>query len=428
MEKKLTPFSATSQSQSGSVKWWLLSLVTVAAFAVSWFYPDIKNKLSSLWGGEEVTASADGRGKPEGGKSGKEGRGGKDGKGSKGGGEGSRNTPVSVGEVRNRDVRFTVQAAGTLMALNTAVVRAKVDGELKALRFTEGQYVQAGQLLAEIDSRPFDAQLNQAQGQWARDTALLKNAELDLQRYQDLLSKDAIARQQVETQAALVRQLLGTVQADQAQIDMAKLQLSYTRVTAPISGRLGLKQVELGSLVRASDPNGVVSITQTQPMAVVFSVPEMHVPLIMRQLKLGKALSVEAWDRDQKTRLAQGRVSTTDNAIDVATGTLRLKATLDNRDGSLFPNQFANIRLQLDTLKNARVVPVQAVQRGAAGTFVYVVQADNTVQVQTVQLEAVEGDWQAVIADLKPGQQVVTDGADRLRSGSGVEVVKASKP
>ena len=428
MDKKLTPLSTTPQSQSGSVKWWLLSFVTVAAFAASWFYPDIKNKLSSLGGGEEVTASADGRAKPEGGKSGKEGKGGKDGKGSRGGGEGSRNTPVSVGEVSNRDVRYTVQAAGTLMALNTAVVRAKVDGELKALRFTEGQYVQAGQLLAEIDSRPFDAQLNQAQGQWARDTALLKNAELDLQRYQDLLSKDAIARQQVETQAALVRQLLGTVQADQAQIDLAKLQLSYTRVTAPISGRLGLKQVELGSLVRSSDPNGVVSITQTQPMAVVFSVPEMHVPLIMRQLKLGKALSVEAWDRDQKTRLAQGRVSTTDNAIDVATGTLRLKATLDNRDGSLFPNQFANIRLQLDTLKNALVVPVQAVQRGAAGTFVYVVQADNTVQVQTVQLQAVEGDWQAVIGDLKAGQQLVTDGADRLRSGSGVEVVKASKP
>lgn len=416
MDWKFPPFSAMSLSQYGASKLWLLLLLVVMAFAASWFYPDIKNKFSTLLGGEEVTASADGRAKPEGGKSGKSGK------------EGSRNTPVSVGEVRNRDVRFTVQAAGTLMALNTAVVRAKVDGELKALRFTEGQYVQAGQLLAEIDSRPFDAQLNQALGQWARDTALLKNAELDLQRYQDLLSKDAIARQQVETQAALVGQLQGTVQADQAQIDLARLQLSYTRVTAPISGRLGLKQVELGSLVRASDPNGVVSITQTQPMAVVFSVPEIHVPLIMRQLKLGKALSVEAWDRDQKIRLAQGRVSTTDNAIDVATGTLRLKATLDNRDGSLFPNQFANIRLQLDTLKNALVVPVQAVQRGAAGTFVYVVQADNTVQVQAVQLEAVEGDWQAVIADLKAGQQVVTDGADRLRSGSGVEVVKAAKP
>ena len=411
MHKLFSPVNAQLTSQSGGIKWGLLSILVVAAFALTWFYPDIKNNLSPPPSGEDVAGK-----KPPGGRPGK------------GGGEGSRSTPVSVGEVRLMDIRYTVQAAGTLVALNTAVVRAKVDGELKALRFTEGQLVQAGQVLAEIDARPFEAQLNQAQGQFARDAALLKNAELDLQRYQDLLSKDAIARQQVETQAALVRQLQGTVQADQAQIDMAKLQLSYTRVTAPISGRLGLKQVELGSLVRSSDPNGLVNITQTQPMSVVFSVPEMHVPLIMRKLKAGQALPVEAWDRDQKVRLAQGRVSTTDNAIDVATSTLRLKATLDNRDGSLFPNQFANIRLQLDTLKNVVAIPAQAVQRGAAGTFVYVVQADNTVQVQTVQLEAVEGDWQAVKADLKPGQQVVTDGADRLRSGSGVEVVKARKP
>ena len=411
MDKMFNPLSTMSYSQSGGVKWWLLSILVVAAFALTWFYPDIKNKLSPAPNDAEIASKKPPSGRP-----------------GKGGGEGSRSTPVSVGEVRLMDIRYSVQAAGTLVALNTAVVRAKVDGELKALRFTEGQLVQAGQVLAEIDARPFEAQLNQAQGQFARDAALLKNAELDLQRYQDLLSKDAIARQQVETQAALVRQLQGTVQADQAQIDMAKLQLSYTRVTAPISGRLGLKQVELGSLVRSSDPNGLVNITQTQPMAVVFSVPEMHVPLIMRKLKAGQALPVEAWDRDQKIRLAQGRVSTTDNAIDVATSTLRLKATLDNRDGSLFPNQFAHIRLQLDTLKNVLAVPAQAVQRGAAGTFVYVVQADNTVQVQTVQLEAVEGDWQAVKADLKAGQQVVTDGADRLRSGSVVEVVKAPKP
>ncbi len=391
-----------------------LALVLVVLMASVWYFPSLSNSLLGMWTGHEAASPADARGKNT--------------KNGKGGGEGSRNTPVSVGDVRQMDVRYTVQAAGTLMALNTAVVRAKVDGELKALRFTEGQFVQAGQLLAEIDPRPFEAQLSQAQGQYARDASLLKNAELDLQRYQDLLSKDAIARQQVETQAALVRQLQGTVQADQAQIDLAKLQLSYTRVTAPISGRLGLKQVELGSLVRSSDPNGLVSITQTQPMAVVFSVPEMHVPLIMRKLKAGQALPVEAWDRDQKVRLAQGRVSTTDNAIDVATGTLRLKATLDNRDASLFPNQFANIRLQLDTLKQALVVPAQAVQRGTAGTFVYVVQADHTVQVKTVQLDAVEGDWQAVKADLQVGQQVVTDGADRLRSGSGVEVVKAPKP
>ena len=411
MDKMFNPLSTMSYSQSGGVKWWLLSILVVAAFALTWFYPDIKNKLSPAPSDAEIASKKPPSGRP-----------------GKGGGEGSRSTPVSMGEVRLMDIRYTVQAAGTLVALNTAVVRAKVDGELKALRFTEGQLVQAGQVLAEIDARPFEAQLNQAQGQFARDAALMRNAELDLQRYQDLLSKDAIARQQVETQAALVRQLQGTVQADQAQIDLAKLQLSYSRVTAPISGRLGLKQVELGSLVRSSDPNGLVNITQTQPMSVVFAVPELHVPLIMRKLKAGQALPVEAWDRDQKIRLAQGRVSTTDNAIDVATSTLRLKATLDNRDGSLFPNQFANIRLQLDTLKNMVAVPVQAVQRGAAGTFVYVVQADNTVQVQTVQLEAVEGDWQAVKADLKAGQQVVTDGADRLRGGSVVEVVKAPKP
>ena len=344
-----------------------------------------------------------------------------------GGGNG-KPTPVSVGEVRIMDMRQRVDALGTMQALNTAVVRAKVDGELKAVRFTEGQWVTAGQLLAEIDARPFEAQLNQAQGQLARDAAQLKNAQLDLQRYQDLLSKDAIARQQVETQAALVNQLQGTVQSDQAQVESARLQVSYTRVTAPISGRLGLKQSELGSLVRASDPNGLVSITQTQPMAVVFAVPEAHVPLIMRKLKAGQAMPVEAWDREQKQRLAKGRVSTTDNAIDLATGTLKLKATLDNQQGQLFPNQFAQIRLELDTLKNALVVPTQAIQRGAQGTLVYVVQADQTVLTKPVQLLAVEGDWQAVSGDLKSGDVVVTDGADRLRTGSTVEVVKAFKP
>ena len=293
---------------------------------------------------------------------------------------GGKPTPVSTAQVRRMDLVLTVQALGTMTAINTAVVRSQVDGVLKALRFTEGQLVQAGQLLAEIDARAFEAQLNQAQGQLARDNAQLLNAQLDLQRYQDLLKKDAIARQQVDTQAALVSQLQGTVQADQAQLESAKLQLSYTRVTAPISGRLGLKQAELGSLVRASDPNGLVSITQTQPMAVVFAVPEMHVPLIMRKLKSAQALVVQAWDRERKQKLASGRVSTTDNAIDIATGTLKLKAALDNRDGQLFPNQFAQIELQLDTLKNTLAVPTASVQRGAQGNFVLVVQSDGTVK------------------------------------------------
>ena len=284
-------------------------------------------------------------------------------------------------------------------------------------------------MLFRSDARAFEAQLNQAQGQLARDIAQLLNAQLDLQRYQDLLKKDAIARQQVETQAALVAQWQGTVQADQAQVDTARLQLSYTRVTAPISGRLGLKQAELGSLVRSTDPNGLVTITQTQPMAVVFAVPEVHLPTILKKLKSGQTMAVHAWDRDRQQRLASGRVSTTDNAIDLATGTLKLKATLNNRDGLLFPNQFVPIELQIDTLSNTLVVPTAAVQRSAQGTIVLVVQEDNTVQPVPVQLLATQGDQQALQAKgLNAGDRVVTDGADRLRAGSKVEVVKAAKP
>jgi len=339
---------------------------------------------------------------------------------------GGRNQAVSVAEVERMDVRQTIQAIGTLTALNTAVVRAKIDGELKALRFSEGQMVRAGDVLAEIDDRNAQAQLAQAEGQLARDVAQLRNAQLDLQRYQGLLEKDAIARQQVESQQALVRQLQGTVQSDQAQLDAAKLQLTHTRVVAPISGRLGLKQTELGSLVRAGDANGIVSINQTDPMAVLFAVPEIHVPLIQRKLRSGQALPVQVWDREAKQMLAQGRVSSTDNAIDLATGTLRLKATFPNADGILFPNQFANIRLELDTLKDSLAVPSAAIQRGAAGTFVYVVQPDNSVLTKVVQLDAQDGDWQAIRGSINAGDKVVTDGADRLRDGSKVEVVKAA--
>ena len=350
--------------------------------------------------------------------------------GAKEGGDGQgKPTPISVAQVQRKDMAIHLEALGTLTAMNTAVVRSQVDGVLKSLRFTEGQQVQAGQLLAELDARAFEAQLNQAQGQLARDTAQLLNAQLDLQRYQDLLKKDAIARQQVETQAALVAQWQGTVQADQAQVDTARLQLSYTRVTAPISGRLGLKQAELGSLVRSTDPNGLVTITQTQPMAVVFAVPEVHLPTILKKLKSGQTMAVHAWDRDRQQRLASGRVSTTDNAIDLATGTLKLKATLNNRDGLLFPNQFVPIELQIDTLSNTLVVPTAAVQRSAQGAIVLVVQEDNTVQPVPVQLLATQGDQQALQAKgLNAGDRVVTDGADRLRAGSKVEVVKAAKP
>ena len=336
---------------------------------------------------------------------------------------GGRVQPVTVAAAQQRDMRVVISAIGNMAALNTAIVRARVDGELKAIRFKEGQTVRAGDVLAEIDARTYETQLAQVQGQLARDQAQLRNAQIDLTRYKDLLAKDSIARQQVETQDALVKQLEGTVQTDQAQLDNAKLQLSYTRVTAPIAGRLGFKQADLGSIVRASDANGLVSITQTQPIALVFAVPEANIGPINRKLRGRDPLLVEVWDREQRNRLGQGRVITTDNAIDAATGTLKLKAEFANADGSLFPNQFVNVRLQVDTQTGVIAVPGNAVQRGAIGTFVYVVKDDSTVTVRRIRTGTTDGDWIAVQGELAAGDKVVTDGADRLREGARVEVI-----
>lgn len=343
-------------------------------------------------------------------------------------GPGNRPQPVSAQATRRQDLRVSVNAIGTITALNTATVRARVDGELRRILFTEGQQVKAGELLAEIDPRAYEVALAQMQGQLQRDAAQLKNAELDLARYRDLLAKDSIAKQQVDTQEALVGQLKGTVQSDQAQVDNARLQLSYTRVTAPISGRLGLRQVDLGNIVHASDTTGLVTITQTQPIAVVFAVPEAHLPQITRRLQAkGSVLAVEAWDREQRKRLAQGRVLTTDNAIDTTTGTIKLKAEFPNAEGTLFPNQFVNVRLQLDTLPNALVAPNNAIQRGSMGTFVYLVKEDGSVTLRKVTTGAVDGDWVAIEGEIEPGDRLVTDGADRLREGAKVEVIESKR-
>lgn len=338
---------------------------------------------------------------------------------------GGRNAaqPVTVAAARQQDVRVMLQAIGNMAAFNTAVVRARVEGELRAIRFQEGQMVRAGQVLAEIDARTYEAALAQAQGQLARDQAQLRNAQLDLERYKDLLAKDSIAKQQVDTQEALVKQLQGTVQADQATVENAKLLLSYTQVTAPIAGRLGLKQVDLGSIVRSSDANGLVSITQTHPIALVFAVPEANLRTIARKLRAREVLAVEAWDRDQRVKLGEGKVITIDNAIDATTGTIKVKAEFANADGALFPNQFVNVRLQVDTLPQQLVVPQTAVQRGAVGTFVYAVKDDGVVALRRVRTGAAEGDWIAVQGELTAGEKVVTDGADRLREGAKVEVV-----
>lgn len=343
-------------------------------------------------------------------------------------GAGSRSLPVSVGQARTQDLRVVLPAIGTMAALNTAVVRTRVDGILQTLHFKEGQAVKAGALLAEIDPRPFEVALAQAQGQLARDQAQLRNARTDLARYQDLLAKDSIAQQQVDTQAALVQQLQGQVQADQAAVDAAKLQLTFTKVQAPISGQLGLKQADLGSLVRSSDANGLVSITQTQPIALVFAVPDLHLAAIQDALRAKRPLVVEAWDREQKTKLGEGRVTSTDNAIDSATATLKLKAEFANADGRLFPNQFVQVRLQLNTLRDVLTVPATAVQRGARGSFVYKVQDDGSVSLRPVRVGASEGDWVAVQGELAAGDTLVTDGADRLRDGAKVEVITPRSP
>ena len=335
----------------------------------------------------------------------------------------NRVQPVTVAAVKRQDVRVILSAIGNISALNTATVRARVDGELKAIRFKEGQPVRAGALLAEIDPRSYEIALAQVQSELARNQAILKNAELDLARYKDLLAKDSIAKQQVDTQESLVNQLKATLRTDEAQVDNARLLLSYTKITAPISGRLGLKQADLGNVIRAGDANGLVTITQTQPISVVFAVPESNLPLIARKLKGTEPLTVEAWDREQRVMLATGKVSTIDNTIDPVTGTIKVKAEFANADGSLFPNQFVNIKLQVNTLESALSVPSAAIQRGAVGTFVYVVKPDNSIAIRRVRSGAAEGDSVSVQGELEAGERVVTDGADRLRDGAKVEVI-----
>lgn len=333
--------------------------------------------------------------------------------------------PVSVQEARRQDIRVTVNAIGSINAANTAVVHVQVSGVLQQINFKEGQQVQAGQLLAQIDPRAFQATLGQAEGVLARDKAQLDNARIDLARYKDLLSKDAIPKQQLDTQEALVRQLEGTVKSDQGTVDSAKLQLSYTRVTAPIAGRVGLKQSDLGNVVQPSDTNGIVIITQTRPIALVFSVPSANVPAITNRLRNNESVPVEAWDRTGKVKLATGQVATVDNAIDVTTDTIKVKALFPNLDDALFPNQAVSVVMQLNTLKDVLAVPQAAVLRGSQGFYVYVVNADSTVSTRVVKPGAIDSGWMAIEAKLEPGEKVVIDGTDRLREGGKVEVIAA---
>jgi len=395
---------------------WLAGVVVVllALAAIGWYY--WRDRAPAQDGA--VVQGANGRA----GAGEKGGAGGKGG-GGRGGADPRTVMPVAVGTARTADFIVWLNALGNVNARSTVTVRPRVDGHLARVLFREGQIVKAGELLAEIDPKPFEVQVTQANGQLARDQAQLANARVDLARYQTLLKQDSIAQQQVDTQAALVRQLEGTIEADRGVVDNAKLQLSYTRITAPAGGRTGLRQVDAGNMVRQTDANGLVVITQVQPINVVYSIPEDRLAAVITRVQAGEAPLVDAYDRDNRIKLASGKLVTIDNQIDPTTGTIKLKAEFANEPAALFPNQFVNVRMQLDTLHAVTVVPTSAVQRGSPGTFVYRVNDDSTVSVQLVKLGPAEGETTVIESGLKPGERVVTDGADKLRDGAKIEPV-----
>jgi membrane fusion protein, multidrug efflux system len=393
-----TTTSATSQASSSSKsRWWLWLLVVAVIAAGVWYLRGRGSQVNSA-----ASAAAVGRTGP-------------------GGAAGSFVVPVVVAKAAKGDLPVFYNGLGTVTALNTVLIRTRIDGELINVAFKEGQFVKQGDLLAEIDPRPYQVQLEQAQGQLAKDVAARKDAEVNLERYKLLFKEGVIPQQQLDTQASSVGQFDGAIQTDQANINNAKLNLAYCRVTAPISGRIGLRLVDPGNMVHASDTNGLLVITQVQPIAVIFSLPQDQLPAVYSRLRNGQELTVDAYDRDNTSKIAAGKLLTIDNQIDPTTGTYKLKSIFNNGDNSLFPNQFVNVHLLVDTKRNVVIVPTAAILRGSQGIYVFAVGADNTVKVRNITVAESNGNITGVASGLSAGEVVVTDGQDKLQEGSKVD-------
>lgn len=394
-----------SQGAAPSKTLWWPWLVVIAVLAVGgWYYYSAKSAKSSA---DAATPGAPGT----------------PGKGKGGFGAGGMVVPVVVAAAQRGDLPVYFNGLGTVTAFNTVTVRSRVDGQLVSVAFKEGQFVHEGDLLAQIDPRPFQVQLEQAQGQLAKDQAQRKDAEVNLERYKLLFQEGVIPQQQLDTQGALVGQFDGAITSDISQIDNAKLQLTYSRITAPISGRIGLRLVDAGNIVHASDTNGLLVITQLQPISVIFSLPQDQLPQVNAKLHAGVQLVVDAYDRDDTAKLASGKLQTIDNQIDLTTGTYKLKSMFTNADNSLFPNQFVNVHLLVDTLHNLTIIPTAAIQRGPQGTYVYAASKDpaskeTSAKIFPVTIAQTTGNSVGLSAGLNPGDLVVIDGQDKLQDGT----------